>query len=112
MTHSINEEKLKASAERLEWVLGQYPSDDAIENLYNALSPLIEASKSGEIVQPIEKVPCGHSLAEGTYRRYQNPSVEQAYVEFVVELEGGLTEEDRERIADTQAMINRAKNHD
>lgn len=111
MTQRIDPIKLKATAEHLEWVLGQYPGADDVEDLLTALLPLIEASKSEKIVHPIETVPCKRNLAEGTYRRYRNPNVEEAYVKFLVELEGGLTDEDMEIIAETQILIDR-EHHD
>ncbi|WP_431110195.1 hypothetical protein [Variovorax paradoxus] len=98
MTQAIDPVKLKAAAEHLEWVLQQYPGVSDVSHLYDALRPLIEDAKNGRVSRPIDRqeMPCRYLKSEGVYRPYENPDVEGAYVCFSIEMEGGLTEEDRE----------------
>ena len=50
--------------------------------------------------------------ADARYDEYKEPSVRSAYVGFQTELEGGLTEEDKQIIAKLEARIKaKAQNH-
>lgn len=106
MTESIDPLKLKASAEYLEWVLTQYPASDDVQGLLHALWPLIESAKAGKVLGPVDRrdIPCGHNFADGIYRPYANPNVDEAYVRFSTELRGGLTEQDKQRHARMEAL--------
>ena len=106
MTQTIDPVKLKASAEHLEWALKQYPDSDDVQGLLHALGPLIENAKAGKVLVPVDRgeIPCGHNFADGIYRPYANPNVDEAYVMFSTELRGGLTEQDKQRHARMEAM--------
>ena len=104
MPQPVDPIKLKASAEHLEWVLNQYPESDDVQALYRALLPLIEKAKAGDVVEPAESIPGGYNFADGRYLQYQEPSVDAAYASFSVEMRGGLTEQDKRRIARMDAM--------
>jgi hypothetical protein len=106
MAQAIDPIALKAAAEHLEWVLRQYPSSDDVQSLLNSLTPLIEAAKAGRVLVPVSRkdVPGGYNFGDGVYSPYKNPNVEDAYVNFRIEIRGGLTEEDRQRIARMDAM--------
>lgn len=92
---TIDPIKLKAAAEHLEWVLEQYPDDPTVQNMLEGLRPLIEGAKAGEVKEVVESIPFGYSFSEGAYRPYKHPNVEDAYVSFATEMEGGLTEQDK-----------------
>lgn len=106
MPQTIDPVKLKAAAEHLEWVLKQYPDSDHVQSLLRSLTPLIEDAKSGKLLEPIERrdVPGAWNFGDGRYITYKHPSGDDAYVEFSVELRGGRTEQDKQRIARMDAM--------
>lgn len=106
MTQTIDPIKLKAAAEHLEWVLKQYPDSDDVQSLLHSLTPLIEDAKAGRTLVPMDSmdVPGAWNFGDGRYIPYKNPSVDDAYVEFSVELRGGRTEQDKQRIARMDAM--------
>lgn len=108
MTQAIDPGKLKAAAEHLEWVLKQYPDVIDVQNLYGALRLFIEAAKAQNILLPVESIPCGFAFGDGVYESYKTPNVDEAYVAFAIEMEGGLSEQDKKLQANTeilQAMI-------
>lgn len=106
MTQAIDPVKLKAAAEHLEWVLQQYPDSEDVQDLYQGLRPLIEDAKAGRVAHPIDRkvVPGAWNFGDGRYIPYANPSIDNAYTEFSIELRGGLTEQDKLRIARMDAM--------
>lgn len=106
MTQTIDPEKLKAAAEHLEWVLSQYPDEPVVQELAAALAPLLESAKRGRIVSPIDRhdVPGGYAFGDGQYRDFRTPNLEDAYVQFRIELRGGLTESDKARLAKIAAL--------
>lgn len=106
MTQTIDPAKLKAAAEHLEWVLKQYPDSDDVQSLLRSLTPLIENAKAERVLEPMDsmKVPGAWNFGDGRYIPHTNPSVDNAYAEFSIELRGGLTEEDKQRIARLDAM--------
>jgi hypothetical protein len=106
MTQTIDPIKLKAAAEHLEWVLTQYPHDDEVQGLLRALFPLIETAKAGRVHEPLERqdIPCRRNFAEGAYRPYTNPSVDEAYVRFSIEMRGGLSEKEKLNILQLEEM--------
>ena len=107
MTQKIDPIKLKAAAERLEWVCQQYPGEAAVQSLYQGLRSMIEDAKAGRVLVPVahrQDIPSRWAVsAEGLYREYANPSIESAYVAFAIEMEGGLTEQDQRIIARMKA---------
>lgn len=114
MTQAINPVKLKASAEHLERVLSQYPDNADVQSLLHALLPLIEAAKSGQIAEPMDRqdIPSAHNFAEGIYIPYKDPDVGDAYARFITEMEGGLTEQDTAALARIQAMRDKMTTHE
>lgn len=117
MTQTIDPVKLKAAAEHLEWVLQQYPDNDDAQRMLRGLMPLIEAAKLGEIVHVMEMqgVPFNWAVnSEGLYDDFRSPSVRRAYVDFQIELEGGLSEQDKSinaRIAAIKASLVAGQGH-
>jgi hypothetical protein len=106
MTQTIDPIKLKAAAEHLEWVLRQYPESEEVQSLLRALTPLIEDAKAERVQGLVEskQVPGAWNFGEGSYVPYKLPSVGDAYARFITELEGGLSEEDRHRLARMEAL--------
>lgn len=106
MSQAIDIIKLKECAEHLEWVLSQYPEVLEVQSLLRSLLPLIDQAKNENVIEPIDRqnIPGRHGLAEGTFIPYKDPNIDEAYVEFLIELTGGLTERDKERIARMEAM--------
>lgn len=106
MAKTIDSKKLKDAAERLEWVLHQYPDSDEVARLLTSLSALIEDAKAGRVLVPINgsDVPGAYDFTDGRFIPYREPNVDNAYSDFVDEIEGGLSEEDKERIARMDAM--------
>jgi hypothetical protein len=106
MTQAIDPIKLKAAAEHLEWVLKQYPDSDDVQSLLLSLTPLIEDAKAGSVVALMDRwdIPGAWNFGDGFYIPYANPNVDNAYVDFSVELRGGLTEQDKQRIARMDVM--------
>lgn len=100
----INQAELKAAAEHLEWVLGQYPGSEQVRRLHRALAALIEEAKAGKVLERADKIPCSYNFADGVYRSYKTPNVDAAYARFATEMEGGLTEQEKRLIEDTEAM--------
>jgi len=106
MTQSIDPVKLKAAAEHLEWVLKQYPDSEDVQSLLRALTPLIGDAKKGGVSEPMDsmKIPGAWNFGDGRYIPYKDPSVGAAYADFIDEMRGGLTEEDKQRLARMDAM--------
>lgn len=94
MTQSIDQVRLRASAEHLERVLGHYAEYPQVQGLRDTLAPLIANAKAGRIREPLElrEIPGGWHLAEGTFRDLRDPSVEGAYGDFATELQGGWSD--------------------
>lgn len=106
---SIDPVKLKAAAERLEWVLRQYPNEPDVQGMLDGLLPLIEDAKAGRVLEPVDWIPFGYNFADGRYRSYEKPSVEDAYVEFKIQMRGGLTEEEKQLNARIEQIQNNIK---
>lgn len=106
MARTIDSQKLKDAAEHLEWVLHQYPGSDEVTGLLASLSSLIEDAKAGRVLVPMDgrDVPGAYDFTDGRFIPYRDPNVDNAYSDFVDEIEGGLSEEDKERIARMDAM--------
>ncbi|GAA6142319.1 hypothetical protein [Hydrogenophaga sp. 5NK40-0174] len=108
MTQKIDPVKLKAAAEHLEWVCQQYPDVDKVQGLYKALLPMIEDAKAGRVTRPLpdrQSMPGRWAVsAEGEYREFRDPNVEGAYVDFGIEMCGGLNEEEQQIIGRMAAM--------
>jgi hypothetical protein len=106
MTQAIDTVKLKATAEHLEWVLKQYPDSEDVQSLLRSLTPLIEDAKAKRVLAPIGQrdIPGAWNFSDGRYIPFKNPSVDDAYANWITELEGGLTEEDKQRLARMDAM--------
>jgi hypothetical protein len=108
VTQTIDPIKLKAAAEHLEWVLMQYPDSDDVQSLLRALTLLIDDAKAGRVIAPVDRmdIPGAWNFGDGRYIPYANPSVDNAYSDFSIELRGGLSEQDKQRIARMDAMRN------
>lgn len=106
MNQAIDPVKLKAAAEHLEWVLKQYSDSEDVQSLLRSLTPMIEDAKAGRVLEPVDsmKIPGAWNFGDGRYIPYDNPSVDEAYVDFSVAMRGGLTEQDEQRIARMDAM--------
>lgn len=108
MTQKIDPAKLKAAAEHLEWVCQQYPNEDRVQSLLEGMRPWIEDAKAGRIQTPIADrfaLPFRWAISsEGLYRDFIEPDVEGAYVDFGIELEGGLSEQEKRILADMEAQ--------
>ncbi|AND67707.1 hypothetical protein ATSB10_02530 [Dyella thiooxydans] len=106
MSQTIDTKKLKDAAEHLEWVLKQYPDVEDVRDLLQSLRPLIENAKAGKISEPMDgiRVPGAYNHGDGRYVPYKEPSVGDAFSRFVIELEGGQTEKDKELLARIEAM--------
>lgn len=104
MTQAIDPIKLKAAAEHLEWVLKQYPDNDDVQGLHHALLRLIEDAKAEKVSEVMERIPCEYNFADGIYRSYKDPNVEDAYVAFAREMRGGLTEKERQLLSRMEDM--------
>lgn len=106
MTQAIDPIKLKAAAERLEWVLKQYPQSDDVQSLLYWLTPLIEDAKAEKIKETTDMmdVPGAWNFSDGRYIPYQSPSVDEAYCEFVAEMRGGRSPEEKQLIARMEAF--------
>ncbi|MGY1459050.1 MULTISPECIES: hypothetical protein [unclassified Luteimonas] len=107
MPRTIDPVKLKAAAERLEWVLRQYPDCEDVQDLLHALEPLLGAATGMDLSSPLDRweIPGTYNLADGLYTPCKAPDVHDAYVAFSIELRGGLTEEEgmlHERIEEMQ----------
>ena len=91
MSRAIDQMKLKAAAEHLEWVLAQYPDSDAIRSLSDMLGPMIDDARSGRVREPIawRTLPGRRAFAEGVYRAFADPDVEAACARFSIEMTGG-----------------------
>lgn len=106
MTQAIDPIKLKAAAEHLEWALNQYPNSEDVQSLLRALTPLIEDAKAGRVLVPVDSanIPGAWNFGDGRYTPYDNPDVDDAYVDFRIEMRGGLTEDEDEFNARMDAM--------
>lgn len=111
MTQTIDQARLKAAAEHLEWVLRQYPDEPVVQGLLESLLPLIEDAKAGRIWEPVERgdIPGSYNFSDGAYIPYKSPSVDDAYTKFRAEMRGGLTEQERRIIGRLEAMSSGAK---
>ena len=60
---------------------------------------MIEDAKAGRVLEPIpdrNDIPYRWAVSgEELYRVYVDPDIEGAYVAFAIEMEGGLTEQDK-----------------
>ena len=108
MTQTIDPVKLKAAAEHLEWACQQYPDEEAVQSLYRGLQPMIEDAKAGRVLVPVNSrydIPYRWAVSsEGLYDDYKTPNIGSAYIEFAIEMEGGLTEQDKRILADMEAQ--------
>lgn len=106
MNQTIDPIKLKSAAEHLEWVLKQYPDSEDVQSLLRSLTPLIEDAKAARVQDPLDgmKVPGAWNFSDGRYIPYEDPSVDSAYVAFVIEMEGGLSAEEKQLNARMDAM--------
>lgn len=106
MKKSIDIVKLKECAEHLEWSLIQYPHIAEVQGLLRSMRPLIDQAKNEKVTEPLERqnIPSRYDLAEGAFIPYKDPNIDKAYVSFLTELTGGLTEQDKLRIARMEAM--------
>lgn len=93
----IDPVRLKVAAERLERVLKQYPGSDDVLGLLLALESLINAAKAMDLSSPMDRadIPGAYNFADGVYRSYDDPDVEEAFVAFSIELRGGLTDQEK-----------------
>lgn len=109
MTQAIDPVKLKAAAQHLEWVLKQYPDVEDVQSLLRALTPMIEDAKSGSVLEPVGQgnIPRAWNFSDGRYISYRSPSVDSAYVTFIIEMEGGLSDEEKQLNARMDAMRKR-----
>lgn len=109
MTQKIDPAKLKAAAERLEWVCQQYPNEESVQHVLKVMQPMIDDAKAGRILEPIPdrfELPFRWAMsAEGLFRDFADPDLEGAYVDFGVELEGGLTEQEKRILAKFEARV-------
>lgn len=101
MTQQIDPAKLRAAAEHLEWALNQYPDSDVVQSLLRSLRPFLEDAKAGRVTEAVDRndVPGAYNLGDGRYIPYGDPSVDDAYVAFAVELRGGYTDQERRILA-------------
>lgn len=106
MTKTIDPDKLKAAAEHLEWVLSRYPDSDDVQGLLHALLPLIEDAKAERVHEALvrQDIPCSYNFANGVYRPYTDPNVDEAYVRFSIEIRGGLSEKEKLNILQLEEM--------
>jgi len=106
VTQAIDPIKLKAAAEHLEWVLQQYPDNDDVQSLLRSLTPMIEDAKAARVLVPMGdlKIPGAWNFGDGRYIPHKNPSVDEAYVYFSIEMRGGLTAQERQLNARMDAM--------
>ncbi|WP_024891680.1 hypothetical protein [Luteimonas huabeiensis] len=90
MTQAIDPIKLKAAAERLAWVLKQYPRSDEVQGLLRALWPLLEDARAGRVREPLdgESIPGACNFGDGVYAPYKHPDVDEAYAAFYREIGG------------------------
>ena len=101
----INPARLKAAAEHLEWVLQQYPNEAVVQELYQSLLSMIEAAKAKKVFEPVDRrdIPGGYFFGDGVYRPFENPNVEDAYIDFKTEMRGGYTEQEKHQLARMEA---------
>lgn len=104
MTQAIDPIKLRAAAEHLEWVLQQYPDNEAVKGILEALTPLLEDAKAARVTEPAEHIPCEYDFADGRYIPLKNPNVGDAYARFATEMQGGLSDRQGRRIARMDAL--------
>lgn len=106
MNQTIDPIKLKAAAERLEWVLKQHLENEDVQSLLRGLLPLIEDAKEGNVQVPMDRmaIPFAYRFSDGDYSAYENPNVEDAYYEFSAEMRGGRDEQEKQLIESVGAM--------
>lgn len=106
MTQSIDQGRLRAAAEHLEWVFDQYRDHPDVQGLAEILGGLIADAKAGRIEHPVSRrdVPGGWHVAEGTFRDLRDPSVEGAYGKFAAELRGGRSDREKALLAKMALM--------
>jgi hypothetical protein len=109
MTQKIDPAKLKAAAERLEWVCQQYPNEESVQHVLKVMQPMIDDAKAGRILEPIPdrfELPFRWAMSsEGLFREFADPDLESAYVDFGIELEGGLSEQEKRILAKFEARV-------
>lgn len=97
MTQAIDQVRLRAAAERLEWALSKHEGDAYARALLQSLMPLLDAAKAERIREPIDQhdVPGAYNFGDGRFSGLQEPNVDNAYSAFATELAGGLSERER-----------------
>jgi len=89
----MNKIDLKKAAENLEkqFMEGDLPS--SIKNLEEPLNPIIQKSKAMEVGSPVDEnsIPGAYHFGEGLMRGC--PDFEEAYVEFRIQVSGGVSPE-------------------
>lgn len=108
MAQAIDQARLRAAAEHLDWVLSCYPEHERANNLRARFAPLIEQAKAGLIaeLQDPDDFPAGRALAEGFYADLKDPNVEDALVAFSIELRGGLSDREKRLVGELEARWN------
>ncbi|MDR6991651.1 hypothetical protein [Luteimonas sp. 3794] len=109
MTKAIDTIKLSAAAEHLERALHLHENDPAARALLVELDDVLLAAEAGQISKPLDGVPCERAFAEGVFTHLTNPSIDEAYVAFAIELKGGLSEEDRRDLEKLEQMRAQAR---
>lgn len=106
MTQTIDAVRLKEAAEHLDWVLRQYPDNDDVQALLQALSPLIEDARQGRVLVPVSRtdIPGTWNFGDGRYMPYKHPNVNSAFSRFIIEMGGGLSDDLREIAARLDAI--------
>lgn len=94
----MNKKHLKDAAFRFEKVYKRTIKTKAIFATYNSLLPLLDDAKKGMILEPMKakEIPGNYHFIEGDLSvasEFQN-----AYIEFRVNLRGGLTKEEKDLI--------------
>lgn len=95
----MNKELLRNSAVGLENAFDSTQlKNEAISVVYSALRPFIEKAKSGSIEDPVDdaSIPGNYQFVEGELAI--SPEFQNAYVDFRVNLRGGLTPKEQELI--------------
>lgn len=108
MAQQIDPIKLREAAEHLEWVLHQYRGHDVPQTLLHSLADLLDAAKLGRINAPINdlEIPGSYEFGDRQFSDFKDPSIDDAYAKFGVELRGGLTEEEKRFYAEMSAYRN------
>lgn len=98
MTQSIDQVRLRAAAEHLEWTLCQHPTANHAQSLLASLRPLIDAAKAAQLSGPMDPhdVPGAYNFGDGLYLDLREPNVPNAYAAFTTELAGGLSDREKQ----------------